>query len=1009
MSTDQAQDIASRYWHIVGTAIALSSEWGGTYRITTSDNTYLLKIAPSHLSEERISLEVAVVKHLSSSLKTLKCSQLISSLDGEDLVQTEFGAARMYSWIEGRLWANLRPHDANLLESLGQSLGELSNALTGFDHPGAHDEFEWALESSLWKDGLNSLPDELRTLCEHYLMRYENGLKQKLSSLRQGVNYHDANDYNILVSDDIINPSIVGFIDYGDCHYGPLVNDLAICLAYALMDQTDVLGASRIIACGFHRTFPVLTEELEVLQDLICIRLVISLCNAARRKAKDPSNAYWQVSTTDAERLLRTLHDIHPYLMLSSFRSACGLEASPHHDKLCDWLKKHRAQFSPILGFDLSKESVTVFDWSVGSTELGGLNELQDLEEQTHQSFRRMKSEGTRVGIGRYDEPRPIYTTLEYQVPGLHTPSMRSIHLGIDLIMPAGTPVYAPLAGKVVTLTNNAGDKEYGPLVILEHKTDDGLTFYTLYGHNNIYTLSLLKLGQEVQAGEKIAEIGTYPENGNWVPHLHFQIITDLLGYIDDYPGVADPDARAIWLSLCPDPNLILGIQHPDLKYHYADATGLLRKRNKVLGSNLSLSYQQPLHIVRGWKTHLYDEYGRTYLDIVNNIAHVGHEHPRVVSAGQKQMAVLNTNTRYLHRQLVALSQKLLETLPSHLEVVWFVNSGSEANELALRIARTYTGSQETLVLEEGYHGNTQTCIDVSHYKFKHYKGEVANFAKATQVVPMSMYGQVANLPEQKVRVGEVANFAEAMDSTDYRLPITISPSMVFIHESLPSCAGQIVPHKDFFMDIYAEIKKRGGVCIADEVQTGLGRVGSHYWAFELYTIAPDIVTIGKPLGNGHPIAAVACTREMANAFAKGPEFFSSFGGNPVSCAIASEVLTVIDDENLQAHAKEMGDYWMSSLRSLQSEHPVIGNVRGHGLFIGIEFIEPETRVAAKQKAEYIVKRMLDHRILTSLDGPQGNVMKIKPPMTITREEVDLFLGVMEKVLKEDMMKGELA
>jgi 4-aminobutyrate aminotransferase-like enzyme/Ser/Thr protein kinase RdoA (MazF antagonist) len=991
MTTDQAQDAASRYWNINGTATALSSEWGGTFLITTehrAGKNFLLKIAPTHLREGRIRLEVAVVKHLSSLLKELWCPELISSIHGEDIAHTEFGDARMYSWIEGKLWADVRPHDRHLLASLGQSLGFLTKALVGFDHPEAHAEFEWALKSTVWKDTMSLLPDDLKDVCDHYVNRYENILKHQLGSLRHGVNYHDANDYNILVSPDVLTPTVIAFIDYGDCHYGPIVNDLAICLAYALMDQSDILGAARIIISGYHRVSPLLPEELEVLQDLICMRLVISLVHAARRKAKDPGNVYWQVSTSAAEKLLQTLRGIHPHLMLCTFRAACGLEPSPRHDFLCDWLKKHKPRFHPVMGFELSKEPVTVFDWSTGSVELGGLNAIQDLEEQTYRTFRRMDSEGTRVGIGRYDEPRPIYTTHEYEVSGLDTPAMRTIHLGIDLIMPAGTPVYAPIDGRVVTLTNNAGDKEYGPLVILEHKAGDGFLFYTLYGHNNIYTLSLLQKGQEVKAGEKMGEIGDFPENGNWVPHLHFQIITDLLGCIDDYPGVADPDAKDIWLSLCLDPNLILGIRHADLKYHYADTAGLLRKRKKVLGSNLSLSYHEPLHIVRGWKTHLYDEDGRTYLDTVNNIAHIGHEHPRIVQAGQKQMAVLNTNTRYLHRNLLTLSQKLLETLPAHLEVVWFVNSGSEANELALRIARAYTGRYDTLVLEEGYHGNTQACFEVSHYKFKHLKK-----LETTNVVPIGVYGKVANFAK------------DADDSTVNRSPLTVTPSMVFIHESLPSCAGQIVPHEDFFMDIYAEIKKHGGICIADEVQTGLGRVGSHYWAFELFTIAPDIVTIGKPLGNGHPIAAVACTRELANAFAKGPEFFSSFGGNPVSCAIATEVLSVIEDEDLQANAKNLGEYWMSALRELQSVHSVIGDVRGHGLFIGIEFLKPETCAAAKQKAEYVVRRMLDHRILTSLEGPNGNVMKIKPPMSITKEEVDQFLGVLEKILKEDLVK----
>jgi 4-aminobutyrate aminotransferase-like enzyme len=291
----------------------------------------------------------------------------------------------------------------------------------------------------------------------------------------------------------------------------------------------------------------------------------------------------------------------------------------------------------------------------------------------------------------------------------------------------------------------------------------------------------------------------------------------------------------------------------------------------------------------------------------------------------------------------------------------------------------------------------------VSHYKFKKLKKE-----EYVSVVPMAMYmnseasnfakGRVTNSAEDRSsksdELREVENFAKANFA-----------KTVFIHESLPSCAGQLVPDEDFFMDMYAEVKRQGGVCIADEVQTGLGRVGSHYWAFELFTIAPDIVTIGKPLGNGHPIAAVVCTRAIAESFAKGPEFFSSFGGNPVSCAIASAVLDVIEKAQLQTHAFSLGNFWLEQLRQLQREHPVIGDVRGHGLFLGIEFVDPVTGIPSKKHGDYVVKRMLDHRILTSLDGPGQNVMKIKPPMSMGEEEVELFLQTLKRCLSESFMR----
>lgn len=977
ITTADAQRIALQLWNIDALLTPLPSEWGGTFKAETADDTYLLKIAPAHVPAQRTALEIAVVDHLASAHSGLSLPVLVKTADGLSSVTTPHGIARLYTWIPGKLWAEIHPHHPHLLEGLGTALGTLCNALQGFSHPGAHLSFDWSPEDAPFDAALPLMHPDQRTICTYYIDLYRTSLRDMLATLPQRVNYHDANDHNILVTSDTLSPDIAGFIDFGDCHYGASVHDLAICLAYALMDQRDILQAAVCVIRAFHKQSPLSPEELAVLRACICLRLVISLTHAALRHAADPANTYWQVSTASASRLLETLHACDPILAECYFRYACEMEPSPTHQAVCTWLLRNKGTFHPVTGFDLADAQVTILDWSVGSTEAGGIDALHDVQSQSHSIFSRLESEGSVAGIGRYDEPRAVYTTRAYSVPGLHTDGMRTVHLGIDVFMAPGTPLYAPLDGEVVCVTNNAGDKEYGPLVILRHQTDDGTPFYTLYGHNNIYTLSLTRPGQHIRAGEKIAEIGPFPENGNWVPHLHFQIMTSLLGYTDDFPGVADPDVRDIWLSLCPDPNLILGISHPDLRYRYADEQGLLHKRRHVTGQNLSISYKTPLHIVRGWKTHLHDAAGRKYLDTVNNIAHVGHEHPRVVHAGRQQMAVLNTNTRYLHRQMLKLSQQLLETLPGHLEVIWLVNSGSEANDLALRMARMCTGRQDTLVLAYGYHGHTQACIDVSHHKFRHLHKPVS-----TYVIDTPPTATMPALPETIVQT-----------------------PFVFIHESLPSCAGQVVPHEEFFMDLYAEVKRSGGICIADEVQTGLGRAGSQYWAFELYTIAPDIVTIGKPLGNGHPVAAVACTRAVADAFARGPEFFSSFGGNPVSCAIASEVLSVIEDEDLQSHAQKTGAYWMDTMRNWQAAHPVIADVRGHGLFIGVEIADPVSKAPAKIKAEYLVQRMLEHRILTSLDGPHGNVLKIKPPMSITRDEVDIFLTAMHAVLQEDAMQ----
>jgi len=984
----QAQQIALEHYNIVCTVSRLESEWDSTFKMASSNgNAYLLKIAPQHVDESRTELEIAVISHLMGTDIKVAFPSLIPSKGGNLSIETEYGVARMYEWVHGRLWHEVNPHMPQLLASLGAHLAQLNSYLSGFDHPGAHYENDWSPDNVEWIDShFEFLGKETIGLVRN-AVHSSARLKSVIHQLPRSLNHNDANDHNIIVSLNTIAPEIVGFIDFGDLHYGPRVNDLAICLAYAMMRKDDPVGAAADVIGGFHETSPLQEDELLCLLTLVKSRLAITITKAALRARENPDNAYWQVSATDAKDLLSRLCSYSEHLALCRFRLACGMEPSPKSIQLTTWLQKHRDMLSPITGINLEKHPIEVFDWSVGSLGMGSFDDIANVENSTRQVFQRMAAVGTGVGIGRYNEPRAVYTTSRYAIQGNNGPQMRTIHIGIDVFMEVGSELYAPLEGRVFAIVNDEGDKEYGPLVILEHTPEPDLTFYTLFGHNSLATLDLLKQGDHVEQGQLIAFVGNFPENGNWVPHSHFQIITDMLDYTEDYPGVALASQREVWLSLCPDPNLMLGISDPRLDSTTMSTEETLKHRLNVLGPNLNVTHERPLHIVRGWKSNLFTEDGTSFLDTRNNIAHVGHEHPRIVEAGQKQMVVLNTNTRYLHSVRLELADRLLASLPDNLTRIYFVNSGSEANDLALRIARNHIGSNETLVMDQGYHGATTSCIEVSPYKFESVGG--TGCKEHIHVLP-------------NLRSDATTAAVDAVDFVKSDNPSELP--MTFIHEVLLGCAGQIIPPTDYFTTIYSAIQGNGGICIADEVQTGMGRVGEAFWSFELFGISPDIVTIGKPLGNGHPVAAVAVSEELARSFDNGMEFFSSFGGNPVSCAIALEVLNVIRDEELQSHARDIGKYWMDALLNLAVDHPVIHDVRGFGLFFGIEFLVTKDQPGISEICNYIQNRLLDHRILSSFDGPEHNVMKIKPPMCITQQEVDYFMLVLGRILKEDVV-----
>ncbi|HTS28079.1 MAG TPA: aminotransferase class III-fold pyridoxal phosphate-dependent enzyme [Bryobacteraceae bacterium] len=415
----------------------------------------------------------------------------------------------------------------------------------------------------------------------------------------------------------------------------------------------------------------------------------------------------------------------------------------------------------------------------------------------------------------------------------------------------------------------------------------------------------------------------------------------------------------------------------------------LLVSRRKHLGPSLSISYREPLHIIRGWRQYLCDSGGRAYLDCVNNVAHVGHCHPRVARAASEQMALLNTNTRYLHEHLAAYLERLTATLPGPLSVVYLVCSGSEANELALRLARAHTGREGVIVVETAYHGNTNALIDISPYKFDGPGGR-GRPAHVT-VVPMP---DVYRGRHRKADSG--ARYAEYVASA-----AMAAPPAAFFCESALSCAGQVMLPAGYLRNAYDAVRAAGGVCVADEVQTGFGRAGSHFWMFETQGVVPDIVTLGKPIGNGHPMGAVITTPEIAASFANGMEYFNTFGGNPVSCAVGLAVLDVIRDEGLQENARDAGEYLLKGLKDLAGRHPLIGDVRAQGLFLGFELVrDRETLEPAADEASEIVNRMKERGILLSTDGPLHNVIKIKPPLVFGRADADLLVDGLDGVLR---------
>ncbi len=415
----------------------------------------------------------------------------------------------------------------------------------------------------------------------------------------------------------------------------------------------------------------------------------------------------------------------------------------------------------------------------------------------------------------------------------------------------------------------------------------------------------------------------------------------------------------------------------------------LIARRQAALGPAYRLFYRNPVHLVRGLGVHLYDAEGNVYLDAYNNVTSVGHCHPHVVAAMTKQLQTLNTHTRYLHEDVLSYAERLLARLPKSIGHIMFTCTGSEANDLALRIARARTGNQGIIVTRLAYHGVTAAVAELS--------------PSLGPGVPLGNTIRVIDAPDHYRSTGDVAAEMEAnvKAAVADMAAHGIKPAALLV-DTIFSSDGVFVDPAGFLAPAVAAIREAGGIFIADEVQPGFGRTGEGMWGFSRHGIEPDIVTMGKPMGNGHPIAAMACKPEIIANFGANARYFNTFGGNPVSVAAGNAVLDVIDGEGLIANAKRVGDHLITGAKALARKYDCIGDVRGSGLFIGIELVtDRNTKMPATSLTSHIVNAMREKRILISAAGPNANVLKIRPPLPFSMENADQLLSTLEEILRQ--------
>ena len=929
VSPEEAAAIAAGHWDLRGEVRRLPSERDQNFRIGDA----VLKLA--HPDEDAALLEAqnAALARIAASAPGL-AQAAIPSRTGERLLRLPVAGAerlvRVLGFLPGRAIAEVRTAAvAGLLRSVGRAMARVDRALEGFDAAALHRDFYWDLEHApaILAETLPTLEDSaLRATVSAMLETYAAEVTPRLPALRSGLIHADANEHNLLVDGD----------------------------------------GGRLMAA------PEVTGVLD-LGDMVWSRTVydpaIAAAYATARREDDPLGAVLDVAAgyhavhplTEDE-----LDVLYPLACLRLCQSACIAAVQQQRDPANRYLGVSQSWIRRVLPAALATPPWLARAALRESCGLPGIARGAAVRARLVEEARAVVA--APVGWTRLDRSPgapPPAPAADWSL-GLHDearlrPDSATIHLGADLFVPAGTPVRAPLAGTVAEIDGDS----------------------TVLDHGGVWTV-LRGLATDLAAGSELAAGQALGRTAG--PPLHVQLALEPLGAA--LPAFVPVERRAAWTAICPDPAPLVGVPSAAAGGRSKEAT--LRRRRALIGPSLSISYADPLKMVRGEGTYLIDETGRRYLDCVNNVAHVGHSNPRVVAALSAQAAALNTNARYLHDHLVDYAQALTDRLPDPLSVCFFMNSGSEANDLAMRIARTVTGRTEMLTLAGAYHGNSQADIDVSPYKYAGPGGG----GRPAHVLEAPMPDPYRGLHRGATPEAGRAYAAE--------LEALVREPAAFICEALMSCAGQIEPPPTFFEHAFAAVRRAGGLCIADEVQIGFGRVGDAFWGFETQGVVPDLVTLGKPIGNGHPMAAVITTPEIAAAFANGMEYMSTFGGNPVSCAVGLAVLGEIDDHGLQRNALETGSHLLAGLRELAGTSPLVGDCRGRGLFLGIELVRDRaTREPAPAEAAYIVERVRSRRVLLSTDGPDHNVIKIKPPLVFTRTHADELLERLAQALTE--------
>ena len=953
----------------------------------------VVKVMRAGCQPEDIRFQTAMI-HALQSVEGVPVPQILPTAGG-DLIAggaDQHGEERLI-WRLGLLpGTTLDQHrlTEGLIAEIGDMIARMHAALADFSDPALERSFKWDLCAADWIsphlslfDGEPALKRQLVSLLDWY----ESAGRAALSALPRQPIHNDLNLHNLLaVSEPGQGPRLSGLLDFGDALLNPRICDLAIAGSYLASGEVRPVEAMAALVEGYTRHSPLSAAEIDCLWPLMLMRLAVSVTNSGLQKQQFPDDPYVVISEAPTLALLAQVRDLDPRFTRERLRAAAGLPAS---------LAPLPARFDGLHPmFDADVGSLPVLDLTPDNVALSA-NRTQPDAAELDAVVDTITGQGTGC-LGRWGEARLIYGGEGFGRTDHVARRRRTVHIGLDVFLPPETEVRAVLPGRVVFAGYRPERHDYGGTLVLEHQPGDGPAFRALYGHLSKASADRLSAGDSFAAGDVIAWLGDVPENGGWPPHLHLQLGgSDAPNDPGAWPGVVDADDWDLWAQLFPNPATLAGVEPARVDARPPTLASMRARRAALTTANLKLSYSDPVHMIRGQGCTLIDAEGRRFLDAYNNVPHVGHAHPHVAARVAEQVQRLSTNTRYLSELHLDYAEALLARFPYEFDTCFLVNSGSEANEVAMRLATTFTGRRDMAVSEVGYHGITQKALDISHYKFAGKGGQGQADWVHVLPIPNTFSGPFTGADAPARYTGEAESLIAAIGARGAEHALAAC-----LLEIYPSVGGQLIPPQGYLQGLQRAVHAAGGLLIADEVQTGMGRLGHHFWAFEQQGLKPDIVVLGKPIGNGHPMGAVLTRKEIGDAFNNGMEFFSTFGGSTVSCAAGRAVLEVIEHEGLEDRAARAGATMLEGLSALFSRSTLPADVRGLGLFLGVEICEADGSPATAIVGQ-LVNAMRRRRILMGSDGPHDSVLKIRPPICFDAEDAAFFLEAMEDSLRE--------